>query len=105
MRFTTGLPCPYRRPRSELPQNWVHAPELNLTQLKTLILVVEFYVKVEIAEGVDRSVLTLKRPLGDISERGAGGGILYCLPCPYCRPRRIMGQISLHPPKTQHNST
>ena len=63
----------YRRPRRNVPQTTPHPPNRNLTQLKNLILAGGFSVKVEIRPAGRRDLLALKRPLGDISARGAGG--------------------------------
>ena len=73
---------PYRSPLPLLPAsgedepNRAHPPKLSLTQLKNLILAGGFSVKVEIDEGVERALLTLKRPLGDINV-WEGGEIHY----------------------------
>ena len=67
------LPCPLHRPRSELTQNSLHPPKLNITQLKNLILAGQFCVKVEISAPARGKYLTLRRPLGDINARGGGG--------------------------------
>ena len=72
-RFTTGLPCPLP-PASERSELNLRRPHFrNITQLKNLILAGGFSVKVEIRPAGRRALLALKRPLGDISARGAGG--------------------------------
>ena len=57
----------------------LHPPNRNITQLKNLILAGEFSVKVEIEEGARRTLLTLKRPMGDINAE-EGGEIHYWSP-------------------------
>ena len=86
-----GLPSPLLAASGHSEVNSLHPPKLNLSQLKQLILAWGFFVKVAKRNSPQRALLALKRPLGDINARG-GGSLSTDLPCPYRRPRRIMGQ-------------
>ena len=73
-----------------------------------MILAGEFSVKVEIEEGARRKAGLLKRPLGDISARGAGG-ILYWGPLGpnlgrFGRPRPSKREAERDPRGTQNET-
>ena len=81
-----GLPYPPAPGREETASATPHAPKLNLTHLKTLILAVGFFVKLAKRAARHRHLLDLKRSMGDINAEEVGE-IPTVSPALYPRPR------------------